>query len=229
MPNKVLVVAAHPDDEVLGVGGTIIRHAEQGDCIKILLMAEGLTSRKDKRDTEGFQKELDALHRQAQSVARILGADEIRLCNFPDNRMDGIERLDIIKPIEHLIDEFHPNIVYTHHAGDVNVDHFVTHEAVVTATRSVPGQFVKEIYFFETLSSTEWQMQTADRAFLPTLFVDIESVFERKMEALNLYDSEMREYPHPRSYRAVKSLAEYRGCTSGVHMSEAFSIGRIIR
>ena len=229
MSKRVLVVAAHPDDEVLGVGGTIIRHAQVGDTVRILLMAEGLTSRADQRDVESFQKGLDALHKNAQSVAHALGAESIQLANFPDNRMDCVELLDIVKVIEKEIEDFHPEIVYTHHAGDVNIDHVQTHNAVVTACRTLPGKNVKELCFFETPSSTEWQMQTSDKAFLPALYVDISNTFAQKIKALELYASEMRDYPHPRSYRAVEILARYRGYAVGIEFAEAFSVGRIIR
>lgn len=229
MSKRVLVVAAHPDDEVLGVGGTIIRHAQMGDTVRILLMSEGLTSRADQRDVMRFQEELSALHKNAQRVAYMLGAENIQLADFADNRMDRVELLDIIKVIEKEIGDFHPEIVYTHHEGDVNVDHLQTHNAVVTACRSLPGQSVKELYFFETPSSTEWQMQTSDKAFLPALYVDIGNTFEQKIKALELYASEMRDYPHPRSYKAVEILGRYRGYAVGLEFAEAFSVGRIIR
>lgn len=229
MGKRILVVAAHPDDEVLGVGGTILRHARRGDKVKILLMAEGLTSRAPQRDVKGFQAELDALHQNVQRVAKALGAESIGLSNFPDNRMDHVDLLDVVKVIEGAIDEFSPEIVYTHHAGDVNIDHLQTHNAVVTACRSLPGQSVRELYFFETPSSTEWQMQTSDKAFLPMLYVDIAEVFEKKIKTLELYASEMRDYPHARSYKAVEILARFRGYAAGLEFAEAFSVGRIIR
>lgn len=229
MKNSVLVVAAHPDDEVLGCGGTLLRHVAQGDQVHIMILAEGLTSRAPQRDVKGFQAELDALHQNAQRVAKALGAKSIGLFNFPDNRMDHVDLLDVVKVIEGAIDEFSPEIVYTHHAGDVNIDHLQTHNAVVTACRSLPGQSVRELYFFETPSSTEWQMQTSDKVFLPTLYVDIAEVFEKKIKTLELYASEMRDYPHARSYKAVEILARFRGYAAGLEFAEAFSVGRIIR
>lgn len=229
MSKRILVVAAHPDDEVLGVGGTIIRHAGKGDKVKILLMAEGLTSRAAQRNVKSFQSELDALHENAARVAQALGAQGTKLFNFPDNRMDGVELLDVVKAIEGEIDDFCPEIVYTHHAGDVNIDHLRTHEAVVTACRSLPGQSVRELYFFETPSSTEWQIQTSDKVFLPALYVDIADVFEQKIKVLGLYAAEMRDYPHSRSYKAVEILARCRGYAAGLEFAEAFSVGRIIR
>ena len=229
MSKRILVVAAHPDDEVLGVGGTIIRHAGKGDQVKILLMAEGLTSRAVQRNVKSFQSELDALHENAARVAQALGAQGTKLFNFPDNRMDGVELLDVVKAIEGEIDDFCPEIVYTHHAGDVNIDHLRTHEAVVTACRALPGQSVRELYFFETPSSTEWQIQTSDKVFLPALYVDIADVFEQKIKVLELYAAEMRDYPHSRSYKAVEVLARCRGYAAGLEFAEAFSVGRIIR
>lgn len=229
MAKRVLVVAAHPDDEVLGVGGTILRHTDQGDRVRILIMAEGLTSRAGQRDVDQFYVALEELHDKAKKVGDILGAENVQLFNFPDNRMDGRELLDVVKAVEGEVDQFLPDVVYTHHAGDVNVDHTYTHNAVVTACRSLPGQCVKELYFFETPSSTEWQMQTADKVFLPNMYVDIAEMFSKKMQALELYESEMRDYPHSRSYKAVEILARYRGYAAGIALAEAFSVGRIIR
>lgn len=228
MNKRVLVVAAHPDDEVLGVGGTIARHAANGDRVRILIMAEGLTSRDDVRDAAAHAAELAALHARAHEVARLLGAEDVTLFSFPDNRMDSVTLLDVVKKIEHVVDEFRPDTVYTHHAGDVNVDHQVTHEAVVTACRPLPGEPVRDIYFFETLSSTEWQMMTAERAFLPQVYVDIAPYMEKKLAALHLYECEMRPYPHSRSYEAVEQLAALRGFTVGRRCAEAFMLGRSI-
>lgn len=228
MNKRVLVIAAHPDDEVLGVGGTIINHANNGDVVHIMIMAEGITSRSDKRDVESNQDELRALHAKCNEVSKVLGAEKLIMCKFPDNRMDSVDLLDVVKVIEKEVDSFKPEIVYTHHAGDVNIDHTVTHNAVLTACRSLPGESVKTILFFETLSSTEWQMQTCDKAFMPNLYVDISASLEQKQKALHLYESEMRAYPHPRSYEAIEHLAKYRGCIIGVDKAEAFMLGRNI-
>ncbi len=228
MNKKVLVVAAHPDDEVLGVGGTILSHAKAGDTIHIMIMAEGITSRSEKRDVEGASRELAELHAKCKKVSEALGAEKLIMCKFPDNRMDGVELLDVVKEIEKEVDYFEPDIVYTHHAGDVNVDHTLTHNAVITACRSMPGCSVKTILFFETLSSTEWQMQTSDKIFYPNWFVDISDSFEEKQKVLHLYESEMREFPHTRSYKAIENLAHLRGCTAGTEYAEAFMLGRNI-
>ncbi|MGL5271452.1 MAG: PIG-L deacetylase family protein [Selenomonadaceae bacterium] len=227
--NKVLVVAAHPDDEILGCGGTILKHIAAGDMVHAIIMAEGLTSRDESRNIGIRKDELELLHKNTYSVADFMGVDKVVLHNFPDNRMDEVAVLDVVKKIEVEIDEFKPNIVYTHHNGDVNIDHLVTHNAVVTACRSLPGQSVKTILFFETLSSTEWQMQTSDKAFLPTWYTDISEFFEKKLKVLEFYQSEMRKYPHSRSFEGVKALARWRGLTIGELYAEAFSLGRMIQ
>ena len=226
--SKVLVVVAHPDDEVLGCGGTIAKHALNGDEVHVVIMAEGLTSRGNARSVDRYNEKLNELHSNSQQVANILGAKSLTMCNFPDNRMDSVDLLDVVKKVEEVLEEIKPEIVYTHHVGDVNIDHIVTHNAVITSCRPIPGQCVKTILFFETLSSTEWQMQTCDKVFMPNWFVDIEKSFEKKMEALRCYESEMREYPHSRSYEGVKILAQYRALAIGGKYAEAFYLGRNI-
>ena len=228
MKHRVLVVAAHPDDEVLGCGGTILHHVENGDTVHVLIMAEGLTSRDIKRDIDLRHDELSELHQCAEKVSSLLGVEKLQIFSFPDNRMDSVPLLDVIKKIENEVDEFCPDIVYTHHAGDVNVDHLVTHQAVVTACRPLPGNTIKEMYFFETLSSTEWQIPTSDKIFMPQVYVDIEKYLSKKIEALHIYASEMRQYPHSRSYEAIEILSKLRGFTVGMEHAEAFMLGRII-
>ncbi|WP_037353031.1 PIG-L deacetylase family protein [Selenomonas sp. FC4001] len=228
MAHKVLVVAAHPDDEVLGCGGTILRHVANGDEVHIMIMAEGLTSRDNQRDVGLRQGELSELHRNAHKVSELLGAKKLTLLDFPDNRMDSVELLDVVKQIEAEVDNFCPDIVYTHHAGDVNIDHLITHNAVVTACRPLPGNTVKELYFFETLSSTEWQIPTGDKIFMPQMYVNIDKHLDKKIKALHLYESEMRKYPHSRSYEAVEILSKLRGFSVGIEYAEAFMVGRII-
>ena len=229
MGQRILVVAAHPDDEVLGCGATIMKHIAEGDIVHTMIMAEGLTSRDLTRNAEMRAGELSELHAASEQSAEFLGVTKLIMHSFPDNRMDGVNLLDVVKKIELEVDEYKPDIVYTHHAGDVNVDHRVTHDAVVTACRSLPGESVREILFFETLSSTEWQMMTADKIFQPNIYVDVTEFMEKKRQALEFYASEMREYPHPRSYKGVELLAQYRGLTVGVPYAEAFMLGRSIR
>ncbi len=222
---KVLLIAAHPDDEVLGCGGTIAKHVKNEDDVHVIIMAEGLTSRDERRERENRITELSQLAQTAQEANRLLGVSSLTLHAFPDNRMDSVDLLDVVKLVETAIDMYQPDIVYTHHAGDVNIDHRIVHQAVVTACRPVPGHCVKTLLFFEVLSSTEWQKPGSAPAFLPNYFVDISMTMECKLQALEVYQSEMREWPHPRSIKAVEYLAGWRGATAGVKASEAFMLG----
>lgn len=228
MGHNILVVAAHPDDEILGCGGTVRRHILDGDVARTLILAEGITSRDNSRDTDLRGGDLNSLHSQSARAAGIIGVERIRQCGFPDNRMDCIDLLDVVKEIEREISEFQPDTIYTHHGGDVNVDHQITHRAVVTACRPLPGCSVRTLLFFETPSSTEWQIPTAEKAFMANWYMDIGATLEKKLEALQCYDSEMRECPHPRSYEGIRALAAYRGLTVGCAYAEAFMLGRLI-
>lgn len=225
--SRVLVIAAHPDDEVLGCGGTIATHVKQGDTVSVLILAEGVTSRALKRDRDQDIGKLHDLELCAREANRILGVSSLILESLPDNRMDGMQRLDIIKLIEKYIAEYKPQLVYTHHFGDVNIDHRLIHEAVVTACRSTPDHCVRELLFFEIPSSTEWQTNNIYH-FSPNWFVNISEVWDLKEKALIAYKSEMREWPHPRSIEAVESLAKWRGAIIGVPKAESFALGRKI-
>ena len=223
---SVLVVAAHPDDEVLGCGGTIARHADASDQVQVLIVAEGATSRQQHRSRLKSCDELSALAKAARKAGSILGAAGVDLLDFPDNRLDSLDRLDLIKRIEECIDRHQPQVVYVHHAGDVNVDHRRLHEAVVTACRPIPGHPVRRLLSFEVSSSTEWQPPGSSSAFQPNWFVDISDHWQRKREALKAYASEMRPWPHARSLEAVEHLARWRGAQVGVEAAEAFCLLR---
>ena len=226
MADSVLVVAAHPDDEVLGCGGTIARHDDAGDQVQVLIVAEGATSRQQQRDRNQASDELSALAQAAQQAGVILGASGVELLDLPDNRLDSLDRLDLIKQIEVRIERHQPQVVYVHHAGDVNIDHRRLHEAVVTACRPTPGQPVRRLLSFEVASSTEWQPPGSAPAFHPNWFVDITAQWPRKREALEVYASEMRPWPHARSFQAVEHLARWRGAQVGVEAAEAFCLLR---
>ncbi|NEO50824.1 PIG-L deacetylase family protein [Moorena sp. SIO3I6] len=223
---NVLVVAAHPDDEVLGCGATIAKHGKQGDVVHSLILAEGATSRASNRDRSQWKSQLSALAVAAHKASEILGAASVTLDNFADNRMDGCELLDVIKVVEQAIDQYQPEVVYTHHSGDVNIDHRRIHEAVITACRPVPGHPVKSLLFFEIPSSTEWQPPGSAPIFAPNWFVDVTETLNLKLKALEAYQSEMRPWPHPRSLQAVEHLARWRGASVGVEAAEAFIVGR---
>jgi len=224
----VLVVAAHPDDEVLGCGGTMARLAAEGQDVKIAIVAEGLTSRQPQRgQTE--KKDLEHLHGRAHLAGKKVGASEVVLCQLPDNRLDTVPLLDVVKLVEGLVERFKPEVIYTHHPGDLNVDHGVVHRAVLTATRPMAGQCVRELYAFEVPSSTEWAFQRIDPAFRPNVFVDISTTLEAKIAAMQCYDSETRPFPHPRSSEALRAIATRWGSVAGFQAAEAFELVRMIQ
>lgn len=223
MIRSVLVVAAHPDDEVIGCGGTIAKHVANGDHVHVVFMADGVASRGGEID-EAIEKRVAAMH----VAAKILGTSSTTCLGFPDNRMDSLALIDIVRPLETIIEKIHPEIVYTHHYGDLNVDHRLTHQAVMTACRPIPECSIEEILAFEVLSSTEWQSPGV-MPFVPNVFVDISDYMQNKISALEAYALEMRETPHSRSVENAKSLARYRGNSAGVRASEAMMLVRGLR
>lgn len=222
----VLVVAAHPDDEMLGCAGTLVRHVRDGDRVEIAILAEGATSRSSANDRDAHSAELESLRAAARAAAMTIGAEPPEFFGLPDNRMDGEVLLDVIHRLEETVARVRPNIVYTHHRGDLNVDHDVTHRAVITACRPLPGHTVTRILAYETVSSTEWMSPASAPQFSPNWFVDVSDVLETKIAALRCYESEMRPFPHPRSHEAVEHLARWRGASAGFGAAEAFMLVR---
>jgi len=224
----ILVVAAHPDDEVLGCGGTIARLAQEGRDVYIAILGEGITSRYHQRE-HADQKLVEALRHQSQQVAELLGARDLFLYNLPDNRFDTVSLLDVIKIIEELVERLQPEVIYTHHGGDLNIDHVVVHRAVLTATRPVAGCPVREIYAFEVPSSTEWAFGQFHSTFRSNVFMDISATLETKVRAMALYESEVRPFPHPRSPQTLQAIARRWGSVVGVEAAEAFELIRFVR
>jgi LmbE family N-acetylglucosaminyl deacetylase len=221
---SVLVVAAHPDDEVLGCGGTIANFTAAGRSVHVLLLADGENS----RETVDGSKAVAARNAAGKKACRILGCTSVEFLALPDNRMDGLMLLDVVKEIEARIRTHAPSTLLTHHCGDVNVDHRVVHQAVIVACRPVPGHKFRELLFFEVPSSTEWRPPGSGDDFVPNYFVDISSTLDRKILALDVYTSELRTFPHPRSHQAIEALARWRGASVGVAAAEAFMLGRMI-
>jgi len=227
-PGPILVVAAHPDDEALGCGGTMARLSAERVAVNILFLGDGETSR---FATASGAKALRAIadrQRAARAAAKILGARPPHFADFPDNRFDRVPLLDIVRHIETAIARVRPASIFTHHGGDLNVDHRIVHQAVVTACRPLPGSTVSGIYTFETLSSTEWSSEAIGPAFRPRCFVDIDSWLDTKLRALDCYPGEMRPFPHARSRDAVIHQARLRGATAGLAAAEAFDVIREI-
>jgi len=224
--DRVLVVAAHPDDEVLGCGGTIGLIAKTHG-VHIHIAGEGLTARSDNRAQTGAAA-LSALHADALQAAGIMGA-ELSLGGLPDNRFDTLPTLELAKHVEAVIAKVHPTIVFTHFPGDLNVDHRRLFDAVMVATRPMPSSPIREVHCFEVLSSTEWSFGLVNRAFNPQVFYDISTTLEVKVQALAAYRSEVRDYPHPRSLEGVRSSARRWGTVAGVDAAEAFVTVRQVR
>ncbi len=224
MKDSYLVIAAHPDDESLGCGGTIARLAREGAKVQVAFMADGVGARPMERDER--EQALQQRHGAGRAAASTLGTPEPRFLDYPDNRLDTVAMLDLARSVEHLVEEFNPATVITHHGGDLNIDHRRVHQAVLTACRPQVGHPVKRIWCFEAASSTEWQSPGAAPAFTPQLFIDISATLERKLQALNAYRMEMRDWPHPRSPQAVEYLARWRGATVGYEAAEAFMVAR---
>src|SRR5215472_4786713 len=224
----VLVVAAHPDDEILGCGGTMTRLAREGDEVYIAILAEGMSSRYAHRE-DADPHILQHLHARAKQAADKVGAKELVLCKLPDNRLDTVPLLEVIKTVEELVTRFRPEIIYTHHPGDLNIDHGVVLRAVLTATRPMSGQCVRDIYAFEVPSSTEWAFHKLEPSFHPNVFVDITNSLETKIAALACYDTETRKFPHPRSAEALRAIATRWGSVVGLQAVEAFELIRSVR
>lgn len=223
-----LVIAAHPDDETLGCGGTIARLTSQQKQVHILILGEGITSRQTGIEACPVE-EIRMLRNNSRDACAILGTANIYFESFPDNKFDTIPFLEIVKVIESYIEKISPHTVFTHHGGDLNIDHSITSRAVLTATRPMPGCPVKHLYAFETLSATEWSFGQISKSFTPNCFINIKNHINQKIKAMDAYEGEIRNFPHPRSSRAIKTLANLRGSMAGVENAEAFFIIRTLQ
>ena len=216
---KALIVVAHPDDEVLGCGGLIKRLSNSGSEIEIIFLSDGESS----RDMNDSSKAVKARKSSAHEAARILGVSRIHFCDFEDNAMDKSSLLEIICSVEKILLNFEPDLVITHFIGDLNIDHQITSRAVITACRPQPNFSVRALLMFETLSSTEWT-HNQKNIFNPNLYVDISDFLSDKLDALKKYDSEIRDWPHPRSIKGLEVLANKRGSDVGVNAAEGFRV-----
>lgn len=232
---KILVIAAHPDDEVLGMGGTIKKYVKNNHKVKIVIMATGIFARRNvnyknstnykinKNTVKLMEKEVIKLQNDSKKAAKIMGVDDIKFLDFPDNEMDMVSNLQITKEIEYVIEKFKPHTVYTHSQYDVNIDHRILYDATITATRPTPNGNVKEVISYEVPSSTEWYFPSR---FSPNIFVDISKELSVKINALMAYKNEVRKYPHPRSAEAIEMIAKRWGTVSGFNAAEAFYLVR---
>jgi LmbE family N-acetylglucosaminyl deacetylase len=224
---RVLVVAAHPDDEVLGAGGTIARHVRQGDEVHVAVLGEGGTARFAERTGARAAHIVDDLAASFQAAATVLGVAGAQSFGLPDNRFDSLDLLDVVKVVEGVVARVNPDVVYTHHAYDLNIDHRVTAAAVVTATRPLPGTSVDSVLAFEIASASEWNFAQLDGRFVATHFVELaDEDFAVKVAALDCYGAEMRPFPHRRSYEVIDAMSRLTGSTVGLQRAEGFCVLR---
>lgn len=221
MSRRILAVAAHPDDEALGCGGTLARHAAEGDTVHVVFFTNGV----DARPVAGGAVEREGA---AEIAARILGVQRLHYLGLPDNRLDSLPLLDVVQALEAIVREVMPDVIYTHHCGDLNVDHRIAHQAVLTACRPQTACKHTEIYAFEVMSSTEWA-SPGTSPFVPQYHVDIGPYLQYKLDALRAYHMEMRAPPHSRSIEHMEALALHRGHSVGLAAAEAFMLVRAIR
>lgn len=215
---RVLVIAAHPDDELLGCGGTVIRHTDKGDEVRSIIVCEGESLRYKK----GQYNQKD----YTEQAAILMGVSKIYRLGFPDQRLDTVSLVDLNIALEKIINEYRPQIIYIQNGGDLNRDHRIVFESANVALRP-NSEFIEEIYSFYTVGSTELGFSSH---FVPTYWVDITNQLQRKIKAFECYVSEVREYPHPRSSKALINLALYTGNQCCMHAAESFiTIRRIER
>lgn len=226
MNDKILIVVAHPDDEVLGCGGTAAKLVNNGDEVYVLILGQGAASRYENDDGEKIKGELEELRKHMYAANETMGVKEVFTDELPDNKFDTVPLLDIVKIIENIKNKIRPDIIFTHYEKDLNVDHQITYKAVITATRPLPEEKVREIYSFQTLSSTEWSYPLS---FSPDVFFDISETMDLKLKALGCYKTEMREFPHPRSSEGAELNAKTWGMKVGIEYAEAFKCVRCLR
>ena len=235
---KVLIIVAHPDDEVLGMGGTITKYVKNGDSVKIVIMATGVFSRRSSNNMNAsvyevdddmlkkMSKQVQNLQKDAIKASKIMGVTDVEFLDFPDNEMDKKSNLEITKKIESIISKFKPDIVFTHSQHDVNIDHRMIYDATITATRPFSKFKVKEVISFEVPSSTEWYFPSK---FSPNMFIDINKELNTKIKALSAYKTEINDFPHPRSAKGIEIIAKHWGTVSAFNAAEAFYIVRQLK
>ena len=220
--SRVLVLAAHPDDEVLGMGGTIAVHADAADALRIVVVTDGSSTQYPDDAQIRSRKEQEALRAAAE-----LGVEDYVHLDLPDMRLDTLPHVEVNAVVEGQIRDFGPDVVYTPHP-DVNRDHRVLFDSVVVATRPTPEQVVRRLLTYAPTSSTEWTPAPLNW-FVPNWFVDVSASIERKVSAFAHYETERREYPHPRSERAIRAAAEFYGSSCGCAHAEPFVLVRSLR
>jgi len=218
---NILVVATHPDDEVLGCGGVIARHASRGDRVDVVVVTRGAPELYDENQVKTLRRELEAAH-------ALLGVSAVHFLDFPAPKLDLVPAYELADAISALFHSLQPAAAYIPHRGDLHSDHRSVFSAALVAARPIGKSPVLKVLSYETLSETEWSAPVAEDAFLPSVFIDISPFLDKKKQAMAAYRSQLKEFPHPRSLLAVESLARLRGSTVGVQAAEAFQLIREI-
>lgn len=221
---KILVVAAHPDDEIYGMGGTMAKMAAEGHEIHVLIVTDGCTAQYAHR--EDLQQIIAKKQEEAQNANGLLGVKQVHFGMLPDMRLDTVPHVEVNRVIEEAVRQVQPDAVYTHFYGDVNLDHQMVYRSTLVAVRPVPGQCVKELYCYFVPSSTEWNVQLTHTAFLPNVMADISRYSDLKEQALQAYQTELRAYPHPRSAQYVREMDRACGLQWGIGSAERFMLLR---
>ena len=211
---KILIISPHPDDEVLGCGGTIKKHSRNGDEVYLCIVTKGYTPDWSKEFIENMSK-------QIKESNTILGIKKIYFLGYPTVKLDTIPQKELNEAISQVVSEVKPDILYLPHKGDLNKDHRLIFEASLVATRPINHK-IKKVLSYEVLSETEWGQPI--EPFIPNVYVDISGTFDKKIEAVNAYKSELKQYPHPRSLEVIEALAKKRGSEVGVNFAEAFML-----
>ena len=217
---RVLIIVAHPDDEVLGMGGTIAKLVKDGNTVDVLIVTDGSSSQY--RDSDHLTEIIEAKKKETRNCANVLGVRDIYYGELPDMKLDMTPHVRINQVIEEVIDKVQPDTVFTHFWGDVNCDHQNVYKSTLVAVRPVMGQVVRELYCYRVPSSTEWTPNKGDTMFMPNYFVNIEQYAEQKYKAFACYSTELREYPHPRSVQYLRENDKLVGLRVGMFVAEEF-------
>lgn len=219
---KIVVISAHPDDEILGVGGTLLKHKKNGDKIYWIITTNIF-------EHQGFSKErISSRQKEIQIISDALGVDKLFMLNYPTMSLSTSTLIEMVPKISNVFTEIKPEIVYCLNRSDAHSDHRITFDAVMACTKSFRYPFIKQVLMYECISETEFAPQLPEKVFIPNYFVDISPFLEEKINLMKVYNSELGEHPFPRSLKNIKALATFRGATVGVEYAEAFQLIKYI-
>ena len=219
---NVVVISAHPDDEILGVGGTLLKHKKNGDKIYWLITTNIF-------EEQGFSKErVFSRQREIEKVSEALGAEKVFMLNYPTMSLSTSTLIEMVPKLSKIFTEIEPEIIYCLNRSDAHSDHRITFDAVMACTKSFRYPFIKQVLMYECISETEFAPQLPEKVFIPNYFVDISSFLEEKMNLMKIYESELGNHPFPRSLKNIEALASFRGASVGVEYAEAFQLIKYI-